>query len=162
MSCSSLLHGKLEAYVGVRVSADVFHDIFSCRPHHVAQMTPEKIKACELHEGEWGKPGTVTTWNYFHDGEAKVAKNVTEEIDNVKLSTTYKVIEGDLMKDYNNFKIVVKATPQKTTTDGEEWCLVHWIMDYQKLKEETPEPFSLLQYAVHVSKDIDDHHTKNK
>ncbi|CAN1284732.1 MLP-like protein 43 [Linum perenne] len=137
MSCCSLIHGKLEAYVGVRVGADVFHDIFSCRPHHVSNMAPQKIKACEVHEGEWGKPGTVICWDYFH------------------------VIEGDLMKDYKNFKLVVKATPQKKI-EGEEWCLVRWILDYEKLKEETPEPFSLLEFVVHTSKDIDDHHTKKK
>ncbi|CAN0920912.1 MLP-like protein 28 [Linum grandiflorum] len=161
MSCCSLIHGKLEAYVGVRVSADTFHDIFSGRPHHISNMAPQKIKACDVHEGDWGKPGTVICWDYFHDGEAKVAKEVIEDIDHVNRSTTFKVIEGDLMKDYKNFKLVVKATPQKKI-DGEDWCLVHWILDYEKLKEETPEPFSLLEFVVHTSKDIDDHHTKKK
>ncbi|CAN1284736.1 MLP-like protein 34 [Linum perenne] len=97
----------------------------------------------------------------IEDGKAKVAKEVIEEIDDVNLSTTFRVIEGDLMKDYKNFKLVVKATPQKKI-EGEEWCLVRWILDYEKLKEETPEPFSLLEFVVHTSKDIDDHHTKKK
>ncbi|CAN0878440.1 MLP-like protein 31 [Linum grandiflorum] len=161
MSCCSLIHGKLEAYIGVRVAADVFHDIFSCRPHHVPNMTPSKVKSCDIHEGEFGKAGTVVVWNYIHDGEAKVAKEMIEDIDDVNLSTTYKVIEGDIMKDYKNFKVVVKATPQKKT-EGEDWCLVHSVFDYEKLKEETPEPFSLLEFAVHMSKDIDDHHTKKE
>ncbi|CAN1286880.1 MLP-like protein 43 [Linum perenne] len=137
MSCSSLLHGKLEAYVGVRVAADLFHDIFSSRPHHISQMAPDKINGCELHEGEWGKPGSVISWTYFH------------------------VIEGDHLKHYKNFKVVVKATPKKST-EGEEWCLLHWIIDYEKLKEETLEPFSNIEFVVGLSKDIGDHHTKNK
>ncbi|CAN1168842.1 MLP-like protein 43 [Linum perenne] len=161
MSCSSLLHGKLEAYVGVRVAADLFHDIFSSRPHHISQMAPDKINGCELHEGEWGKPGSVISWTYFHDGETKVSKDVIEEIDKVNLSTTMKVIEGDHLKHYKNFKVVVKATPKKST-EGEEWCLLHWIIDYEKLKEETLEPFSNIEFVVGLSKDIGDHHTKNK
>ncbi|CAI0448739.1 unnamed protein product [Linum tenue] len=127
----SLLHGKLEAYVGIRVAADLFHDIFSGRPHHISDMAPEKIKACAVHEGDWGKPGTVINWDYCH---------------------------GDLMKEYKNFKLVVQATPQS----GGEWSLVHWTLEYEKLNEEIPEPFSLLQFVVHTSKDIDDHHTKKK
>ncbi|CAI0448742.1 unnamed protein product [Linum tenue] len=62
------------------------------------------------------------------------------------------------MKEYKNFKLVVQATPQS----GGEWSLVHWTLEYEKLNEEIPEPFSLLQFVVHTSKDIDDHHTKKK
>ncbi|CAN0878439.1 MLP-like protein 31 [Linum grandiflorum] len=127
MSCCSLLHGKLEAYFGVRVAAEVFHDIFSCRPHHVSNMSPSKVKSCDVHEGEFGKPGSLVAWNYIHDGGSKVAKSAMEDIDDVNLSTTYKVIEGDLMKEYKNIKVVVKATPQKKTEGDRDWCLVHWV-----------------------------------
>ncbi|CAN0920939.1 MLP-like protein 43 [Linum grandiflorum] len=156
----SLIHGKLEAYFGVRVAADIFHDVFTCRPHHVSNMSSQKVQACGIHQGQWGKPGSVICWNYFHDGKAKVAKQVIGEIDNVNLSTTFKMIEGDLMTEYKNFKLVLKATPQQKTDQGEDWCLVHWILDYEKLNEDIPEPFSLLEFMVHLSKDIDDHHTK--
>jgi hypothetical protein len=31
------LFGKMEAEVELKVSAETFHDIFSCRPHHISK-----------------------------------------------------------------------------------------------------------------------------
>lgn len=60
------LLGKVETDVQVKVAANKFHDVFACRPHHVSNMTPGNIQGCELHEGEFGKSGTVICWNYVH------------------------------------------------------------------------------------------------
>jgi hypothetical protein len=87
------------------------------------------------------------------DGQAKVAKEKIEAIDETNKSITLKVVEGDLLKEYKSFKIVVQATPKG------EGSLVHWSMEYEKLKEDVPEPKTLLQFAVDVSKDIDGHLT---
>ncbi|CAN1284723.1 MLP-like protein 31 [Linum perenne] len=140
---SLLLKGKLEAQFWIRLPANEFHDIFSCRPHHVSNMAPNKIKNCAMHEG----------------GVHKVAKELIEDIDDVNLSTTFKVIEGDITKDYKEFKLTVKATPETADTS-----LVHWTIVYEKLKEEFPDSdaISILDFVVHMSKDIDDHHVKIK
>ncbi|KAF2316805.1 hypothetical protein GH714_042146 [Hevea brasiliensis] len=148
------LLGKLEADVEVNAPADQFHDVFSCRPHHVSIMSPEKIQGCELHEGEWGKEGTVVCWNYFHDGSPKIAKEIIEAIDDVNFSTTFKVVEGDLLKDYKSFKLIVQATPK------EKGSLVHWTLEYEKINENTPDPNTLLEFVVHCSKDIAAHLTQ--
>ncbi|CAN1284721.1 MLP-like protein 43 [Linum perenne] len=129
---SLLLKGKLEAQFWIRLPANEFHDIFSCRPHHVSNMAPNKIKNCAMHEGEWGKKGTIVVWDYIH---------------------------GDITKDYKEFKLTVKATPETADTS-----LVHWTIVYEKLKEEFPDSdaISILDFVVHMSKDIDDHHVKIK
>ncbi|CAL1377827.1 unnamed protein product [Linum trigynum] len=152
---STLLCGKLEACFGICLPASQHHDIFSGRPHHVCNMAPTKIKNCALHEGDFGKKGSIVIWDYVHDEVHKVAKELVEDIDDANFSTTFKVVEGDLMKEYKEFKIVVKATPESENTS-----LIHWTMEYEKLNEDVPEPFSLMKFAVHLSKDIDDHHTK--
>jgi hypothetical protein len=87
------------------------------------------------------------------DGEAKAAKEKIVAIDDTNKSITFKVIEGDLLKEYKNFVIVVQATPKG------EGSLVHWTMEYEKLKDDIPEPNSLLQFLIDVSKDIDAHLT---
>jgi hypothetical protein len=87
------------------------------------------------------------------DGQAKVAKEKIEAIDETNKSITFKVIEGDLLKEYKSFKIFVQASPKG------EGSLVHWSMEYEKLKEDVPEPKTLLQFAVDMSKDIDGHLT---
>ncbi|EEF26971.1 MLP-like protein 28 [Ricinus communis] len=145
------LSGKMEVDVEIKTSADKFHDVMGGRPHHMTIASPQNIQTCDLHEGEFGKKGSVLYWNYVHDGKAKVAKEVVEDIDDVNMSTTFKVIEGDLLKEYKSFKFVVQATPKG------KGSIVHWTLVYEKLNANIPEPTSMLEFAVDVTKDIDAH-----
>ena len=61
-----VVHGKMELDLEIRAPADKFHDVFSCRPHHISNVTPGKIQGCEMHEGDWGKSGSVIQWSYVH------------------------------------------------------------------------------------------------
>ncbi|EEF28116.1 MLP-like protein 31 [Ricinus communis] len=145
------LSGKVEADVKIKTSADKFHDVMGGRPHHMTIASPQKLQTCDLHDGEFGRKGSVICWNYVHDGKAKVAKELVEDIDDVNMSTTFKVIEGDILKEYKSFKFVVQATPQG------EGSTVHWILEYEKLNANIPEPTSLLEFVVDLTKDIDAH-----
>ncbi|XP_038719932.1 MLP-like protein 34 [Tripterygium wilfordii] len=147
------VHGKMEAELEVKVSAAQFHEVFSFRPHHISNMTPDHIQGVDLHEGEWGKQGKVISWNYVHDGVPKVAKERVEAIDDVNNSTSFRVIEGDILNEYKDFLITVQATPKG------QGSLVKWTFEYEKLKPDVPDPQSLLNFVVTVSKGIDDHHT---
>ncbi|XP_062175604.1 MLP-like protein 31 [Alnus glutinosa] len=147
------LFGKVEGDVEIKAPAEKFHEVISGRPHHLSNVTPEKVQGCALHEGDWGVEGSVIYWNYVHDGEAKVAKEKIVATDDTNKSITFKVIEGDLLKEYKNFVIVVQATPKG------EGSLVHWTLEYEKLKDDIPEPNTLLQFLIDVSKDLDAHLT---
>jgi hypothetical protein len=109
---------------------------FSWKQHGVFKALSVSCRSCE----------TI-------DGEAKVAKQKIVAIDDTKKSITFKVIEGDLLKEYKNFEIVVQATPKG------EGSLVHLTMEYEKLKDDIPEPNTLLQFGIDLSKDIDAHLT---
>jgi hypothetical protein len=60
------LFGKVEGDVEIKAPAEKFHEIFSGRPHHISNVTPEKIQGCALHEGDWGVEGSVIYWDYVH------------------------------------------------------------------------------------------------
>lgn len=60
------LHGKLIAAIEYKAGGDVFHDLFRQNPQHFSTATPEKIQACDLHEGEFGRVGTIIEWKYVH------------------------------------------------------------------------------------------------
>ncbi|KAM4108877.1 hypothetical protein ACB094_03G079000 [Castanea mollissima] len=79
------LFGKVEADVEIKAPAEKFHEIVSCRPHHISSVSPGLIQGCALHEGDWGNEGSVIKWDYVH---------------------------GDLMEEYKNFKFTVQATPK--------------------------------------------------
>ncbi|KAL9453443.1 hypothetical protein AB3S75_009115 [Citrus x aurantiifolia] len=116
---------KVETVVEVRAPAAKFHQVFSCKPHILASMSPQSIQGCDLLEGEWGKPGCIICWRYFHDGSPQIAKEIMEVIDNENYITNYKVIEGNLLELYKSFCSTVKVTPtllEKWATMTENIC----------------------------------------
>ncbi|KAG2322370.1 hypothetical protein Bca52824_015583 [Brassica carinata] len=163
---ASTLVAKLETEVEIKASAGKFHHMFAGRPHHVSNATPGKVQGCELHDGEWGKVGSIVYWNYFHGkytlisfflllswGIARVAKEKIEAVEPEKNLITFSVIEGDLMKAYKSFVITIQVTPKH----GGAGSVVHWHFEYEKINEEVAHPESLLQFAVEMSKEIDEH-----
>ncbi|KAK7837452.1 mlp-like protein 28 [Quercus suber] len=140
------LFGKVEADVEIKAPAENFHEIFSCRPHHISNVSPGIIQGCALHEGDRGNEGSVINWE-----SGITSMEVIEAIDKKNNSVTFKVIEGDLMEEYKNIKITIQATPKG------KGSLVHWTMEYEKLHENIVEPNTLLQLALDLSKDLDAH-----
>ena len=57
---------KVEADVEIKASPSKFHHMFKHKPHHISNVSADKIQGCELHEGDWGTVGSVVFWNYFH------------------------------------------------------------------------------------------------
>ncbi|KAL0683124.1 hypothetical protein Bca4012_049972 [Brassica carinata] len=153
MAEPSCLLGKLEIEVEIKASAEKFHHMFAERPHHIPKATPGHIKGCDLHEGEWGKVGSIIVWNYVHDGEPKVAKDIIEAVDQEKNLFKMRVIEGDLMKEYKNFVLTIQATPKHEGSGS----IVHWHIEYEKISEEVAHPETLIQLLTEMSQGIDEH-----
>ena len=152
----SALTGKLEADVEIKASPEQFHEMFAHKPHHVHHTCYDKIQGCDLHEGEWGKVGTIVHWSYVHDGKAKKAKEVVEAVDPDKNLVTFRVIEGDLMEEYKSFVITIQVSPKSEGSGS----VVHWTLEYEKLHGGIEHPETLLQFVQDVSKDIDAHLTQ--
>ncbi|KAL1189911.1 MLP-like protein 34 [Cardamine amara subsp. amara] len=150
---ASTLVGKLETEVEIKASAGKFHHMFTGRPHHVSNASPGNIQGCDLHEGDWGKVGSIIFWNYVHDGEEKVAKERIEAVNPEKNLITFRVIDGDLMKEYKSFLLTIQVTPKH----GGQGSIVHWHLEYEKINDEVAHPETLLQFCVEVSKEIDEH-----
>ncbi|XP_011043108.1 PREDICTED: MLP-like protein 31 [Populus euphratica] len=148
---------RIEVDVETNVRAEKFHELFSSSTlPQVSCMSPAKIQAVHLLKGEWGKPGSTISWNFCMDGAPMVAKEVIEDIDNTELSTTFKVIEGDLMEAYKSFKVIVQATPKG------HGSVVHWTLIFEKLNENIPAPTAFLDKTVDFTKDINAHMTQAK
>ncbi|KFK41515.1 hypothetical protein AALP_AA2G139600 [Arabis alpina] len=150
---ASSLVGILETTVELKSSPEKLHDMLVGRPHDVSNASPSNVQGAELHEGEHGQVGAVISWNYVHDGEAKVVKARTESVDPENNHVTYKVLEGDLMNEYKSFVISFQVTPK----EGEPGSIAHWHFEYEKINEEVAHPETLLQFAVEVSKEMDAH-----
>ncbi|CAH8308445.1 unnamed protein product [Eruca vesicaria subsp. sativa] len=150
---ASSLVGIIETTVEVKSSPEKLHGMLVGKKHHMPNAAPSLIQGCELHEGEIGQVGSIVTWNYFHDGEARVLKERIESIDAENNRATYRVLEGDLMNEYKSFLVTFQVTPK----EGEPGSVLHWHFEYEKINEEVAHPETLLQFAVEVSKEIDGH-----
>ncbi|KAK1380793.1 Kirola like [Heracleum sosnowskyi] len=146
------LIGKLICQTSIKTDGDVFHEICSSRLHHVHTMSPENIHSCDLHEGEFGKVGSIFYLNYNIDGKQMVAKERVEAIDEEQKQVTYKVIEGELLKSFKIFVVTVHVD-----TSGVD-NLVTWSFDYEKVDESIKDPTEYLDFVLRINKDIETHH----
>ncbi|TKY49591.1 MLP protein 43 [Spatholobus suberectus] len=146
MTCSQLQ--KVETNVHIQASAEQFYDVLCNRTHHIANIFPEKIQSVEIHNGEWGTEGSIISWNYSLEGKACVSKEVVEGIDRENNKMTFKVIEGDLLGHYKSFKFIMQVTPK------EKGSCAHWVLEYEKQKDHIPDPHTLLELTVEMSKEI--------
>ncbi|KAF7827617.1 MLP-like protein 28 [Senna tora] len=55
--------GKVETDVHINASAEKFHELYSSRPHHIGNVS-SVIDSVEMHQGEWGKVGSILVWNF--------------------------------------------------------------------------------------------------
>ncbi|XP_031261136.1 MLP-like protein 31 [Pistacia vera] len=71
------------------------------------------------------------------------------EVDDQKKSVTLVGLDGDVFKNYKNWKATFQATPK-----DEKSCVVKHILQYEKLNENVPEPHAYLDFMVKVTQDI--------
>ncbi|KAK8627601.1 hypothetical protein V6N13_135209 [Hibiscus sabdariffa] len=155
MSSSTSLVGKLESSTEIEASAEMFHHMLLHKPHHVSNASPNHVRACDLHHSDWGKVGSIICWTYFL-GELKTAKEVIESVDPKNNSITMRVLEGDILEEFKNVVVKCKATPSAKGSG----CVVQWVLEYEKLKEDVVDPETTLEMLVQVCKEMGTHLTK--
>lgn len=81
-----------------------------------------------------------------------VEKHRVEAIDEEEKQVTYKVVEGDLLKDFKIF--VVNVHVDTSGVDN----IVTWSFDYEKVDETVKDPTTYLDFVLRLTKDIETHH----
>ncbi|PRQ36531.1 putative START-like domain-containing protein [Rosa chinensis] len=152
---SSARFSKLEVDIEIRAPAERFFEVHTRKTYMLSNTSPDKVVSCELLEGDWGKEGSVISWNYVIDGNARVGKELLEAVDIERNSVTYRVIDGYLLQYYKSFKRSCEATPKGK--GEEEGTRVHWTLEYEKLHDKVPEPHPKLQFILDLVKDFDAH-----
>ncbi|XP_024196490.1 MLP-like protein 43 [Rosa chinensis] len=83
-------------------------------------------------------------------GKAKVSQAMIEALDSKKHSTTWKIVEGELLDHYKSFKFIL----QIITTSNPK-ATVHMILEYEKMHDDVADPYFMLQTVTDNIKDID-------
>ncbi|EOA38629.1 hypothetical protein CARUB_v10010509mg [Capsella rubella] len=146
----SSLEGELKEDVEIKASAKKYYQMLAGRPNDIAKSTPDNVKGCTLRQGEFGKLGSVIVWNYVIDGEPKVMKQRIMAVDHEKNLLVFKVIDGDMMKDFKSFFISIHATP-KLRGPG---SVVSCHFKYERIDEKVAHPEKLLALIIKASRDM--------
>ncbi|MGV7468058.1 hypothetical protein PJI21_29180, partial [Mycobacterium kansasii] len=72
------MSGKFEVEVDIKSCGDLFHELFKSKPHEISNISPDKVHGCEVHEGDFGHPGSIIKWDYTLEGKKHVAKEIIE------------------------------------------------------------------------------------
>ncbi|KAL0345205.1 UNVERIFIED_CONTAM: MLP-like protein 28 [Sesamum radiatum] len=165
---------KLIAQVAFKAGGDVFHRLVCSKPHHLANITPGKIQACDLHQGNYGTDGSVIQWKYTLDqrpgnevvmgttergrwasegveGKAQTVKQLFHDIDDTKKQIKFKMLEGDLVELYKNMVVTVHFE----TKGGVDF--ITWTIDYEQINPDNPHPLSFFNFLIELAKDIEAH-----
>uniref|UniRef100_A0A7C9ATC1 Bet v I/Major latex protein domain-containing protein n=1 Tax=Opuntia streptacantha TaxID=393608 RepID=A0A7C9ATC1_OPUST len=144
---------KLEAEVDIKSSGDLFHELLLYQLHEIPNISPEKFHAFDLHEGQFDKTGSIFYVHYTLGGKKRVAKDIIEVVEGDKL-IRYKVIEGDLLDDYQSMTIGFHVIPKGEVTT------VKVILEFEKKQDDGPYPTELMDFLIAMVKDIEGHHLK--
>ncbi|XP_051144165.1 MLP-like protein 34 [Andrographis paniculata] len=146
------LKGKLVAEKEIRCHGDIFHDLFKHKPHEISKITPDHVHSCDVHEGQFGTVGSVLSWDFTNDGKKESLKVVIGEIDEEKKLVKFNVAEGEILEKYKEFVSAIHVD-----TKGDDH-VVTWTLQYEKVREDVPDPISYLELAINIIKDIEAHH----
>ncbi len=72
-------------------------------------------------------------------------------MDEANKKFVYCVIDGDLLKFYNTFKIHITLIP------NEAGSLLKWSCEFEKASEEIPDPHLIKDFVVKNFKELDDY-----
>ncbi|CAJ2635075.1 unnamed protein product [Trifolium pratense] len=142
---------KIEMDVPIKATPQQFYDVFCNKTHYVSNVCPDKVKSVDLHEGNWGIEGSIISWNFVLGGKTSISKQRIEDIDKENNKITYKVLGGELLEDYKSIKFIMQIVPQR------EGSAVRWIVEYEKLNNNGPNPHPLFHFCVEVIKYVDAH-----
>ncbi|KAK7362541.1 hypothetical protein VNO77_04657 [Canavalia gladiata] len=131
---------------GIQVKAsvnDFYESLKGKKQHRVHDVASDHIHKVDVHEGEWEKSGTVKEITFTV--EIIFARLRNKEI-------TYFILEGDMLKYYKSYKVVLHVLPK-----GGEHNLVKWTLSYEKVDDSAPEPTKYRDLLVKLTYKIDAH-----
>lgn len=76
-------------------------------------------------------------------------------MDDENRSITFNIFDGDVMKDFKSYKMIVQAIPK------ENGCLAKWTAVYEKAREDVPDPLHYRELVGTVIEDIETHDLLN-
>ncbi|XP_027360707.1 MLP-like protein 423 [Abrus precatorius] len=144
--------GRLEVDIELKSNPDKYWKTLRDSTTIFPKAFSHDYKSIEILEGDGKCPGSVRRITYAEGSPlVKVSIEKIEAADDTKMTVTYSVIEGDLLKYYKKFKGHITVTPNG---DG---CEVKWAAEYEKANLEIPDPTVIKDFAVKNFLEVDEY-----
>ncbi|KAI3846881.1 hypothetical protein MKW92_011067 [Papaver armeniacum] len=145
------LVGKLIAESEVNCNADKFYQIFK---HHVdvPEVIPHIYTSVKVVEGHGLTSGCIKEWGYIHEGKELTVKEKTTYNDETR-TIHFSPVGGDIMNDYKKFD----ATLVVNIKANGHGCIVKWIIEYEKIREDSPVPIPYLALCNQITESMNSH-----
>ncbi|KAL5726280.1 hypothetical protein ACHQM5_009335 [Ranunculus cassubicifolius] len=141
---------KLHVETDIKSSADKFYSRFKNNMSELTKVYPEIYKSIEVHAGDGKSVGSVILWKYaLGNGEVSVGKEKIVAVDNKNRSITFEVIQGDLLDVFKTFLLKIQVIEKVNKN------VVKWSLEFEKTREDVPDPYMLLDLLAKVTKKLD-------
>ncbi|XP_026445295.1 major latex protein 146-like [Papaver somniferum] len=145
------LVGKLITESEVNCNADKFYQMFK-HDENITNIIPHIYTSFKVVEGDGLISGCTKEWGYLSEGKARIVKEQTTFDDETR-TIHHCAKAGDMMNDYKKFVLTLVVNP-KAHGQG---STVKWIIDYEKINEDSPVPFAYLSLCIKITEGLNSH-----
>ncbi|XP_039054753.1 kirola-like [Hibiscus syriacus] len=96
-----------------------------------------------------GTPSALSDWSYVSQRKSQVVKEILEDADEENKRMVFRLVEGDLLRSYDNWRNILNIRP---TGEG---TLVKWTMEFEKQNQDIPDPVEYAASLIALTQNID-------
>ncbi|KAL9229251.1 hypothetical protein vseg_004737 [Gypsophila vaccaria] len=146
--------GKVEVELEIKSCGDLYHEIFKSKPHHVPNITPDRMHACNYDDSTYGQPGSEARWEYTLGGKKCYVKTIVEA-DEANQTVKFTYTEGDVFDEFKSLVGILQVIPKGETST------VKWTAVFEKISDDGPYPTHITDFWIAMTRDIEAHHLNN-
>ncbi|KAE8667199.1 Detected protein of unknown function [Hibiscus syriacus] len=140
---------KMDCQVVIKSSAEKLYDAFRTKAPFLPKMSNGLIADVKLLQGDWNSVGAVRLWSYVSQGKSQEVKEIIEDVDEENKRMVFRLVEGDLLQSYDNWRNILNISP---TGEG---TLVKWTMEFEKQNQDIPDPVEYAASLIALTQNID-------
>ncbi|KFK44402.1 hypothetical protein AALP_AA1G252700 [Arabis alpina] len=136
---------SLEMEIQVKMTAERFFNTFKNKEGNFT----DKTEAVSVHRDDPTSNSSTQIWNFIVDGKMEQIKEKID-VDEENKSVSFLALEGDVLKQYKSYKIILEVVPK-----DDQVCIAKWTWEYEKLNDDVPPPTKYTAFVADYTRDLE-------
>ncbi|XP_074306662.1 MLP-like protein 43 [Silene latifolia] len=145
---------KFEEKIEMNCSAQKIFDMLKVEKHDVTEVLSHKVPNIQARQGDWCTVGSTRKWDFIIGEKSTYLIDRLEALDEKNLKLTRSVIEGEMMCYCKTVLMHAQVIPKGY---DDKSCVLKFVMEYEKINENAPEPKEFFNFGVGVFKELGNH-----